>query len=297
MKLIKLIIATALLYSTLGMAMEADLIISGKPGGSMAEYGRMYETYLEENGVSVKSQVLGSWSAGASQYELTENPSILIWASPVMAQSRQSGEISNFTIPDENFVSILTREYYMICSRADKNLGIKEFLNSDNAKFGYFSYHENFALQLDKFLNTATFNLIPYSGSSARMKGLVSGDVDYIFVSVKQGIQATQSGVTNCFITTSPSDNYGATSLKSIVPELVMNTFSVDYFILAKNFTEENMNNLRELTKTFVSSETWKKYLEKIKSDSVDVNNTADSARKSVDFLTPEYCSEPYPCK
>lgn len=292
----------SLMFGNISTASELNklnIIIPGKTGGTMAEMAESFKDHLEKNGISVNSQLLGSWSTGGNQYITSNDPTILLWASAVIADWRQTGNGAPIDITEENFLSLLSREHYMICSRSDKNLGVKEFLNSKNAKFGYFSYHENFVIELDNNLSSASFVPVPYSGSSARMKGLISGDIDYAFVSLKHGKRAMKEGNVSCFITTEPKEssfNKEILNLEEILPDFEMNNFSIDHFILVKGFNKEQKQKLLEITKEFTNSQKWKTYLAKIGSTADIQENSITSVKKAVDSLTPKKCQPPFPC-
>ena len=244
----KLILFIALLLGLLpGLAMAETLKII-LPGGASGSYNTRFQILKDEIETVWNDDVDIIWGNNCTRTKhllsKESNPVLTIWQ-----VEYNLNPACDLPVEKQNIIAVETN-YIRFCT--SNNSGrIAEDLIRPGVSFtvGHSDPHEEYRkwfVGYNKAMNT-NLKAVPYGSSGKARKGVLAGDIDFVFISPSNSNKLMSSGG-KCFFSTGPigEDKHNLPALSS-VSEYEKASINQGYFYAAFNMSEDDLQKLRDL--------------------------------------------------
>jgi len=282
MKNIILTMAVVLLSMNVAQAKDSlQFIVPGDGTGSFKPRIQELKQQLSESyGADVDVRWVGNCAKAKQIIQSTVHPTITIWDAGWNTTTE-----CKFDVSTSNIIAVETNYMRFCASNVAVNTSGALIAISGGFKVGHSTPHTAYSKWFDKFNHAAKTNLspVPYGSSGRARRGMLAGDVDYIFVSPSNANKVMKNGG-KCDYSTAPNGEpkYNLAALRTVVdfPEATINQA---YFYSSKNVSEADLFALRDLF-SFIADDKTSNY--NVWADTKDISLSGISKLDTDEMLT-----------
>jgi hypothetical protein len=194
---------------------------------------------LEEKGWKLDLKITGNPKLGRDIFNETNEPFLLAWGIELISMKNDPHYIKPAN--NDSLVGFVHVTGVYLCT--NKNITHEDFVNK---KYKIGTVGDRTTLNfLNKWMafTKNKHDVISYRGSGDLEIGFNSGEIDLIFAS--RGVNLHESGKANCLYTSGRNTILGIPTIQSKFPEFKDGQYSFGTYIVAKNFSKENLEKLR----------------------------------------------------
>ena len=238
-KLCMFFIVTLLLKNTQSATAEIKWHAPFSQTGTYQAVTKLVHQGLEEKGWKLDLRITGNPKLGRDVLNETNEPFLLAWGTELISSKNDPHYIKPAN--NESLVGMVHTTGVHLCT--NKNISQEDFI-SKKYKIGVVGLKPTLKF-LDQWLafTKNKHNLISYRSSGDMLIGLNSGEIDLIFMSV--GLDLHESGKVNCLYTSGRETVLGIPTIQSKFPEFKESQYNFGTYIIAKNFSKEDLEKLR----------------------------------------------------
>lgn len=267
----KLILTASLLIGSIVSANSQALHLTYAPGGTAFTVMSFLKEDLDKKGYNIDLKSLGNCALTKHAWETTKDKFITMYDDDLNSKKNTA---CNLNVKDTEFVKVFYQAYLYFCSVPGKDVNL---WNTKGSKFTV-GYGGNMPVKsLLKYLNEKNgtdAKAVTYKNSGALATGIAAKEIDYAFSHAGPSKIIAEGG--KCYWGTAPENisSNGIPNIKKIYPDTPFGELSINMWIIAKNFTPEEIKKLRaDVTDFMRNNEQYKKLLA-----SREVSNPVDQS-------------------
>jgi hypothetical protein len=251
MKKLSMLLASVILglfVSGMAVAETLKVII---PGGGTGSYNTRFQILKPEIEKVWGDKVKVIWANNCTRAKVMINkesgPTITIWSTEYNLDEQCSLPVSG------NRILAVEKNYLRVCTSFDSGRTAHDFVTPGNKwTVAHSDPHAAYATWFKEFNAATGLSVVatPYEGSGAARRGVLAGDIDFVFISPSNSNKLMQQGGF-CFYTTSPvgEPRHNLPPLSAVFPTSVFpkSTIHQGYYYPAFNVPGHKLHTLRVL--------------------------------------------------